>query len=699
MSKHISTIKGASYVVTPTVGGTITMTDGTVITSYEAGQQASFTAPADVAIVSDDSATIIRAFRLASPSAQGGGDALAVELLKHIQDDERHLTADERAWLEAYLPGFAEPDPPVPAGALPHAAIRAHFARYAQPGVEEAPNAVYVSRVPLAYQNESGTWFNTGTEVDETATGLSRKLFDNAGLVNEQSTDTVIGQNDYAGKWAFYWQHANYVTDEFGVKHISDIKGVHSSFDPCAKNVCAFGPAFWFFCKAEKSVDEDGVWRTHDGTESGHPLFQVYGITSHPWSELTAEAREQLASIGVAEEDLTLWPECRVWDAEAGELVARSYWCHSAYCGGAELQEDGSYKLVSKRNLPQFNQISYASLHALYGNAAGFGGSAVVQAFGILMDIVKVANKNSQLIHRGMSDNYRDSVQASHSTVEAGYVFPVASQGFFGVGCTVQLQQEAGDRKSITHRLSKAVQQARIVAIEPRELAQQDGSVVSSLCLVLDPATCQPFKVCTTSEAAAALSAAGEYAHVHAIQGAALTGETDAVPYPHDGSMTSYTDGNHPYRVQGTTYLAGFWHVSADVVAIRGTGVESVEVDGVVSTLGADEYIILKAAFRTPCKTSGTLADYLAAGYVAVGIAPCGSNWILNICISKHGIAYPTAVGGSDSKGCGDCFYYSESPAAYLVGGGAHNTSAGGSAGVSCIRSFMGSDVSIGARD
>lgn len=646
----------------------------------------------------------------------------AAEALTHITNSTVHVTATEHEHLRRLIAAFPEvdpdtpgtPEPELPDTALSYAQVRDYFAKNAQPGTAQAPPAVYVSRVPWArWDEDSAQWLNNASEVDEMVFSAPRKFLDNAGLEHECSTDTVEGADDYVGKlWPFFWQHGNYVTDEYGVKHLTSIKGQvldGVSFD-AGKPVAAFGPSFWFFCCLERWQNpETGQWTTADGTESGEPLYQLWGISARAWDDLDESRQEELAAHGVTAEDFHLWPECCVWDATDGAWAQRPYWIHSAYCGGYEVSVDGTESMVSKPGLPLYNNLSHKSLIAMYGRRSGFGGSAAVNGFGMLFDIVKNATKNSQSIHTGMSSNICGAVKAALSTAQADYVFPISSQSHFRVGCTVWLWQTANGSGGTTYKRSAAVQIGRIQAIETRTLTLDDGSSTDSLCLVIDPATVEPFLVRTGADSASAIEAtkkltdAGTYACCFATQGMAMTGETDAVIGRHDGSMTSNTDGRHPYRVQGTEYMSGIYTCAADVQAIKGDSVTDVEVDGVVSIPTSRDYVILQCRHGGSLRTSGTLAQYVGSGYVPVGIAPVTSGYILNVQLSAGGVAYPVAVGGTGSgsgTGHADSLTVGASPAEFLMGSDLQFGGVG--AGSACIYLSFDPGYSswfIGARD
>jgi len=641
-------------------------------------------------------------------------------MLEHLEDGKHHVTAAEHEHLQRLIATFpaVQPDtpgtvePPQPDEAISHAWVREFFAKNAQPGVAQAPSAVYMSRVPWARWDEaSKQWLNNASKVDELVFNAPRKLMDNAGLRHAPSTDTVEGVDDYNGKlWPFFWARGNYVTDEYGVKHLTAVEGQvvdGVSFDP-NKPVGVFGPAFHFFCTLNRWKDpETGQYTTADGTAEAEPLFQLWGITARPWEDLDEGRQAELTAHGVRPEDVHRWPEAMQWDAQEGKMVPRPYWIHSAYCGGYELDASGAAQITSKANLPLYNILSHNTLNEKYGYRAGFGGSAAVNGFGMLFDIVKNDTKNSQSIHTGMASNNCGAVKATLSTGVADYVFPIASTAHFRVGCTCWLWQ-SNSASGTTAKRSMTVQIGRIEAIETRQVVLVDGSTAESLCLVFDPATVEPFLVrtgATNEEAIAAtkeLTDAGTHACCFATQGMALTGETDRVIGKHDGSRTSNTDSRHPYRVQGTEYMPGIWICAADTVAIKGNGTTAVEIDGEVSIPTASQYIILQAGAGVKRRSSGSLTQYLSSGYTPVGVATGTSGYILNERLSSTGVAYPVAAGGTGSgsgTGHADNYWVGGNPAEFLMGGTLADGALDGSASLYLGYGLSSADRSFGARD
>jgi len=207
-----------------------------------------------------------------------------------------------------------------------------------------------------------------------------------------------------------------------------------------------------------------------------------------------------------------------------------------------------------------------------------------------------------------------------------------------------------------------------------------DGTTAEQLCLVIDPATVQPFMACTGADNAAAIAAAkalsdaGQYACCFATQGQAMSGETDAVLGKHDGSCTSNTNGRHPYRVQGTEYMPGAYICAADVVCCLGNGTQEVTLNGEVLVPTSDQRVYLIAPPPVQRLSSGNLASFLAAGYVPAGVGTNTGGYILNVQLDPvWGIAYPLHAGGtgsSSSTGHADNFYTSaQNPSEFLPGG------------------------------
>ena len=644
----------------------------------------------------------------------------------HASDNVKHLSNLEHQNLTRLIAQFPQvtPDIPVVPGTMPDTAldysvITSYISMQAQPGVSTAPGNIFGARVPWARQ-ENGVWVNNDSNVNYSVFGAAQKLWDNLGLQNEPSTDKIEGVDDYIGKkWVFFWNRCNYISDNYGNKWVTAIEG----YDTTAyggttfstdKNVGVMGPKFWYCVKTEKYQEpETGNWLTVDGTEDGTPLYQLWIIGDRSWSELPTDRQEELTKHGITEDDWYLWPGCKVYDAADTTLKERPYYVHAAYAGGYEVSSLGTEGIVSKPNKPLRNNLSHNSLANLYGTTVLGGAECYVNTFGMLFDIVKNADKNSQTRYTGNASNQPATVLSTYSTKQADYVFPISSTGSFKVGCTVYIcDTYYGNISNIPNSYIKTagLQYGRILAIENRNIVTSDGESVSSLCLVFDPNTIDPFIVCTGSSnseaqsAAQAISGTGQNACAFATQGFSLSGETDTIIGKHDGSL-NLTDNAHAIRVQGTEYQPGTWILAADTIACKGDGATVVNINGTEHTPDSTQYVYLICPKGlTGRAQSGNLSSIIEDGYkpVAIGSSVSG-GYILNMEVDgETGLAYPVSFGGTGSGsnyGHGDNFYVGGNPAEFLVGG---SLSFGTSGGFAAVLAFLGLSPSswlYGARD
>ena len=652
--------------------------------------------------------------------------------------DSPHLSASEHTQLTHVIQLFDTYDAAttVPKADAPQEAISLEYfptlfknRAMANWDIATAPGHVFVSRVPYAISQDGTFKYTAATMVDSGAAydeygSLPAKLLNNIlpdGTPRRHtcSTDTVEGVDDYVGKeWAFFWEYGNYIKDEKGIKHITSIRGAKptasiqgSSYNApdfdIKKNTAAFGPVFWFFCKPEKWQDPtSGAWMSSDKTEAGSPITQLWGISDSPWDTIdenhpmfngvvypgiSDDKKADLLALGITADDFHLWPECQVWDSATSSWLIRPYWCHSAFCGGYYDSDSAIYSIC---NTPLRTNVSYQTLNGFSGYAAaGAPGGACVNGFGMLMDIIKNANKDSQSIHRGMSDGNANMTVANYAITEeensllkdtyGGYVFPVANAGQFAVGRTVRLvNKTSGSSQEVYYKSSYSMQIGRIKAIRT-DLAftAADGTAVTGATgIIIDPAEntinpIQPFAVCTTVADADAIIATSKYACCGACAGMAAGGETlnggaagtGVIGY-HDGSIVSNSSGKYLYRVQGTEYMPGAYTCAGDTVAVKGNGTE-IPYNGSTITPDSTQYVILTCPQGTNRLNSGSTSPktWTDAGYEVVGLSPSSGGNVLNEQLSAQGVAYPVFVGGSG--GTYDQYYTGSNPAEFLSSG------------------------------
>lgn len=679
------------------------------------------------------------------------------DLQEHIADTDIHLTPEIHSKTTSILSRFAFPGddipvaitvtpPPLPRNSIPWVSITELFSRICQDDTPKAPGNVFVTRVPYGVitinSNNQTTISYPWSDLAQGGSvysGLDAKIMDNAGLQHAGSTDTIEGVDDYVGKhWAFWWGHCNYTYDEFGQKHITafeDVAYPNHRFSQ-DKQTGAFGPKFWFFVKPEKYQYTDGDgnlrWTTHEGTEDGQPFTQLWGISDTRWSELSDIKRVELMAHGITAADFHIWPECLVWDKVQQSWVERPYWIHSAYCGGWGYDDEtGEPTLVSKKNAVLRRGISYQSLNAIYGAVSGGfypgigrGGAACVNGFGMLMDVIKNGTKFTQPsnVHTGMSYNWNNMYSAYSTTSAPGYIFPVAAAGTnitnFHKNSTVYLLSNADWTTQDIPVADRSItmQVGRVLDIRDETFLSDTGEETTARCIILDPDTVQPFNVCTTTEAAAALNNEGVYASCRIINGFGMGGITDNVIGKHDGQCYSTSSSMHTYRVQGTEYMPGAWICAADTVAIVGD-YTAIEIDGIPYTPGTDYKVILQCDSLKKRKQNYNavngavkVQDWLDAGYIPVGLVPnTAESYVANVTLSSSGTLFPVLQGKlvqsnpmGSGNGTGDYFYNNVSPAyawEFLSSGGLNDGANAGSSYLALANSLGYAFWGISARD
>lgn len=751
---HTNLTVGKSYAVTSPNDCTVTDGDGVQVCEVKGGTQGFFVAQTTEATLSDNNARLTLVFKgapalggngdggaqaaAASAEAASGSAAAAADsaseasdsasdaqlhadraegvVQAHAEDTALHLSTQDRTNFNHINSLFHQVIPEgtvaAPDDCVPDEWFTEYFARNAQPGdathprMVVAPGNVFVSRVPYAREKSDGSWENTSCAMDVTVydEDADIRLLDNSGLRHKCSTDKTENVDSYVGKrWAFFWARCNYKRDAYGVKWVTAVEGetiglpdgTTAVFDP-AKPTGVFGPSIWTFCTP------DTGWGTED---DGTPNFQLWGIGDSPWSALSAERKAWLTAHGVDETKYRPWSTGLWYDGETWQR--RSYIVDSAYCGTAEVGSDGSLTgISSKYNEPVANNVSHNIINTKLGNFGGGGVRAC--ALAMVFDIVKNATKNSQNIHYGMASNNNNGVACDANTLNAGYVFPIASKGNFEVGCTVYLRTTSVSSTGTSYVRSKTNQIGRITAIENRDIEVIVGDPTgddyttetkNKLCLVIDSNTVEPFFARTTTAYATALTGEGVYACAYATQGICLAGETHAVVGKHDGYVSG-TNGRHPYRVQGMEMMSGVCQCAADCVVVKGTGSLEIELpDGSTATPTTSQYVYLYAPPNVTHRQSGSLAQYISGGYVPVGIGTTTAGYVYNGAVDPYwGVWYITHTGASDHTGHADNSYMGASPAEFLAGGGLYDGSKAGSAFLH-LGGLGGSYWSFGARD
>ena len=701
-----------------------------------------------------------------------------------------HMTVAEHEQFNKIVQLFADMEPDnshlgytsidLPTEAIPPNYFPTLYAEKAQDNwpITTAPGNVFGSRVPLTYTAADGSLANTYSSVAEAVAAgdplyvdgsgtalVADKLWDNAGLQHTCSTDTVENQDDYTGmgptltgrKWAFYWEYGNYVKDQYGIKHVTTIKGVPagvsiqkgstetfttSEFD-IKQNTCVFGPTFWFACvedkKADMMVDVNGV---------STPITQLWIISDSPWDTIDStnslydgieypglsEANKSLLQEhGITSADWHIWPECLVKDANGNDKI-RPYWCHSAFALGAK---QGTSALCSIAQLPLVNNISFQYLNEIAVDengvtyaASNCPGSSIVQSFSVLIDIIKNATKNSQSIHSGYVSNPPgtlaatagyDNTDGKHDSLDY-YLFPAnANISTLQPGMSIRLTTTNMSTGTVDFTYDYTVQHARVRTVGKYDLTTGLPSDSGTTCIVVDKAAdtanpIKPFVVYTTATLPSPLPE-NTYVCCYASQSLSMAGETmlggaGGVLHKHDGAVYSFLQsadgatGTHTYRVQGTEYSPGANICAADTVAVKGTGSAVVTIDGVDYTPSTTQYVLLKSNVgksRKPSNMNSTISNWTANDlYTPVAICPATQGTILDVALSSAGVSYPIRTDGAGSVnpvGCRDFLYVGQNPAEFLSGGGCINGANAGSSFLNLNNPLGNRYWTISARD
>ena len=245
-------------------------------------------------------------------------------------------------------------------------------------------------------------------------TSTGEKLLDNAGLVFEPSTDTTVGQDDYADIPMFQWVHCNYVRDDDGAARPIAIEGMDAYKTSGAVDVGAMQMSFWW------------NW---DASATDYVLVTVSDLP-HP------------------ELGLVPWPECVKAD---GTILP---WCiGSSYISGTA--SDGLLR-SQPGLLPELFQSHNNLITNYQAKGAGYWGAGIARnMWQILWIAIKGATKNSQTIFSGCV-NYNYQYQIATTATQQTHVTLTADQvAHIVVGSTVSIGTgPTGDETNIDRSLA-----------------------------------------------------------------------------------------------------------------------------------------------------------------------------------------------------------------------------------------------------
>lgn len=429
------------------------------------------------------------------------------------------------------------------------------------------------------------------TETNPTSDGV--KTLANKDKVCEPSTDNLEGRDDYEGIGIFNWYNCNYVTDDYGRKIPTAIEGWGNGYKNDGTvdvGVIAMTP-YW------SVIEKDGkhIWTLSDTPNDDYGLI--------PWET----ARK---------EDGTYAP----------------YVIHSKYVSG--IGADGLLRSF-KNSKPARSQCYNNMIDNYQKKGKGcWGAGKERDMYVILYDVIKYATKNEQKTFKGTT-NYNFQIPASIERSTKETYFPVANNqaaqiivgGYVSVGYGAKNTDNTvtnGRGYATIHQYADDVKVLRI-----EDLDENNKAVYLD---VEDGFTTIPVTLSDEVNAQIILTSMHWW-----------SGTTDKVIGKHDGSMTSNTDGKHPFRVMGLECSVGGYVVYADSVMIFK---EDYSKDVYIAPRGTkhvkDEATI-KSTYKLIGNIPGNEGNDFWIGDIGIDVETC--SW------------FAKTVGASNSQGWGDRCY------------------------------------------
>lgn len=417
-------------------------------------------------------------------------------------------------------------------------------------------------------------------------TTVCEKQDDNVGLVCEPSTDTVEGRDDYAEIPLFRWYNCNYLRDSHGHAYPTAIEGISEDYVTTGSvdvGVIQMAPYI--------------KWEDADG-------YNILSITDTP------------------REGYQLWCEA------ASDGKDYPYVIHSKYFSG--IAEDGLPR--SQPNLKPERNNSYQNLISKYAQKGDgyFGAREARNTWQIIFTMIKYATKSSQAVFAGCTSyNYRHAASIQREDKLTYFPLTNAQAANILVGSYVSVGYGSNNNGAINNDRSLATIHKYADSVRVLRIETLDDTNSAVYLDIEDGFDTMPVKLTD------ALSAPITLTTMHW-----WSGSTDAVIGHHDGSLTSNTDGKHPYRVQGIEYAVGGYSLASDVI-----------ID-IQSDCGKNVLVAPPEAKRL------TDAAQAVQNYRLIGNASGNAGadyWIGGIALDlDSGVSYPCAIGSGDRTGVGD---------------------------------------------
>lgn len=356
-----------------------------------------------------------------------------------------------------------------------------------------------------------------GTKVWKSAVNNSQtleKTYDNAGLVCVPSTDTTVGQDDYADIPMFQWVRCTYKRYDDGFAYPTSVEGDGNYSEEGDVDCGSMMRTFYY-----KEIDNDDYTEVIISDSPNHAL----GLK--PWEQAVRA-------------DGTVMP----------------YFINSRY--HSVVGTDG--KLYSNRGRISRNQCHNNMITNYQKKGAGYWGAGSDRyTLAQIMMFIKYGTKSIQKVMAGVT-NYNVQIKASIQSEEANTYFPVTNSqassilvgthfsvgyGTFNSSGTINLDRGSGT----IH-------------------AYADDVVVTAKVPMDDGVNTAIYLDCTAFNTMPITDSNGYTSDIYITSMHAWSGDTDSVIGHHDGSPVSNTDSKHPCRIQGIEFMLGGYTVASDTV-------------------------------------------------------------------------------------------------------------------------------------
>lgn len=418
------------------------------------------------------------------------------------------------------------------------------------------------------------------------------KTLANAGKVCEPSTDTVEGQDDYEGIGIFTWFNCNYVTNEYGRKVPTAVEGWGNGF------------------KNDGSVDVGVIAMTPYWNVEEKDGKQIWTLSDTP--------NDKYGLVG--------WEAAKKEDGNFAPYVI-----HSKYVSG--IGTDGLLRSF-KNSKPARNQCYNNMITNYQKKGKGYwGGGKERNLYRILYQVIKYATKNEQTIFQGTTNyNFQYAAAVQRDTKETYFPVTNAQATNIIVGAYVSVGYGSVSGSSVNNdrgvgTIHKYADDVKVLRIE--DLDENNKAVYLD---VTEGFTTTPVAISDTINAPITMSSMHWW-----------SGSTDKVIGKHDGSLTSNTDGKHPYRIMGIEDAVGGYIVYADSVMVFK---EDYSKDVYIARRGT-KHVTDEATIKSTYKLIGNIPANDGADF-----------WIGDIGVDTETCAwFAKAVGNSDRQGWGDRCY------------------------------------------